>query len=91
MKIARIIKTPDGTPAVTAGEVLTSGILRRLSMGGVTSVIVQGNAVPDYGMGYNVARRLERTPYLFRNFKNDDAMMKFSYFLMRFFAERQST
>lgn len=88
MVLAKSIKRQDGSLMAAEGEVLTEAQLKRLSLGGITHLIVRDKPVPGYGMGYDVAGRRSRVEYLFRNHKNSIFMKTVCAFLVKHFEER---
>lgn len=90
MMSANTVTQPNGTVVIQAGENLDSHIIHQLSTLGIKHVTVYGNAIPGYGLGYDAKTRSARIPHLFRNFRDDEKMMRAAAFFERHFTNRCS-
>ena len=88
MKLLYSVPGGNGTPLAEANDILDDAALRRIELAGIKEIIVYGNAVPGYDMGYNAAERLERLPYLFRRQQEDVFMVRLQQMLHKHFHER---
>lgn len=88
MKLLYAVAGANGTPLAEANELLDSAALHRIELAGIKEIIVYDNAVPGYDMGYNVVKRLERLPFLFRQQQDDVFMARLQGVLHKHFYER---
>lgn len=77
------------------GAVLAQGkstvdeaMVRRLFMAGIDEVVVKGEPVPGYDMGYNVSQMCTRLPEIFKEYANDPFMKSMYAILLKHFKER---
>lgn len=88
MRSAKNIVLRDGSCLVHKEEALDSAVLQRLSLRGMTHIVVEGAPLQGYDMGYDAQAVAQRLPFLFRKFTDDAPMMRVSAMLAEILTAR---